>query len=253
MSQTRAGEQAKAAAVAEAEKGLLDRIIDNVKGEVGRAGGARGKDSAARAKDAEERAKESKEAEEQARDLVRAYVMCLRGKQATFDKNLPTTINAMVKEIDEQISAKLNEVMHHPDFLQLEGSWRGLSYLTANTHLSATLKIKVLPVRKEELTRDFSRNTEQTKLYTALHQETYNVAGGEPFGALIGDYEWGAPAGRRRNPDRHHPHRPQLLHPLPVGGIAGNDRPEQLGEARSERRLQHAGRGAALRQVAFVP
>ena len=49
----------------------------------------------------------------------------------------------------------------------------------------------MLPVRKEELTRDFSREMEQTKLYTALHQETYNVAGGEPFGALIGDYEWG--------------------------------------------------------------
>ena len=110
MSDRWAGGHAKPAVVADEEKGLLERILDDVSGEVGRAGDARAQDAA-----------------ERARELVQAYVKRLRDRQVTFDKNLPTTINAMVKEIDEQISGMLKQVMHDPAFLKIEGRLARLS------------------------------------------------------------------------------------------------------------------------------
>ena len=35
--------------------------------------------------------------------------------------------------------------MHHPKFQQLEGTWRGLTYLVMNSETSAQLKLKVDP------------------------------------------------------------------------------------------------------------
>jgi len=169
MSGKQSSGEAKPAAAAENE-GLLDKILEGVSGN----------------------ARSDEDSKAHAKELIEGYVTLLRDQKfAKIDKNLPTTIDKLVKALDEKISEKLNTVVHDPAFLKLEGSWRGLSYLTTNTRVSDALKIRMMPVRKSELTRDFSRELENTKLYAALHQETYNVAGGQPFGALIGDYEWG--------------------------------------------------------------
>jgi predicted component of type VI protein secretion system len=40
---------------------------------------------------------------------------------------------------------------HHPDYQQLEGSWRGLSYLVNNTETDETLKIRVMNISKKDL------------------------------------------------------------------------------------------------------
>jgi type VI secretion system protein ImpC len=34
-------------------------------------------------------------------------------------------VTSEVQRIDDAINAQLNEVIHHPDFLELEGTWRG--------------------------------------------------------------------------------------------------------------------------------
>ena len=133
----------------------------------------------------------AEEAGSRTKELVDALVGQAVSKSVVFDKNITRTIEAMVTEIDKQISAQLNQVMHDPKFLRLEGSWRGLMHLVSNTNTGPTLKVKVLSASKTELANDFARETEQTCLYNAIHQDAYNIAGGEPFGALIGDYEWG--------------------------------------------------------------
>ena len=55
------------------------------------------------------------------------------------------------------------------------------------------LKIKVLNVSKKELLRDLQRAPEfdQSALFKKVYEEEYGVFGGAPFGALIGDYEFG--------------------------------------------------------------
>jgi type VI secretion system protein ImpC len=83
--------------------------------------------------------------------------------------------------------------MHAPEFQKLEGSWRGLKYLLDQSETSEMLKIKVLNVSKKELLRDLQRAPEfdQSALFKKVYEEEFGVFGGAPFGALIGDYEFG--------------------------------------------------------------
>src|SRR5262249_45253465 len=69
-------------------------------------------------------------------------------------KDVETNIKAWIAEIDKKLSAQLAAVMHHPDFQNLEATWRGLHYLVGNSDTSARLKIKVLNVSKRELFND---------------------------------------------------------------------------------------------------
>jgi type VI secretion system protein ImpC len=110
----------------------------------------------------------------------------------TFDKNITKTINATIKAIDEKLSAQLAAVMHHPDFQKLEGTWRGLNYLVMNSETSATLKLKVLNVSKRELFNDVDKAVEfdQSQIFKKLYENEFGTPGGEPYGALIGDYEF---------------------------------------------------------------
>jgi len=50
--------------------------------------------------------------------------------------------------------------MHHPDFLKLEGSWRGLNYLVSNTITDSQLKIKLLNASKAEIAKDLAKATD---------------------------------------------------------------------------------------------
>jgi type VI secretion system protein ImpC len=83
--------------------------------------------------------------------------------------------------------------MHHPRFSQLEGSWRGLNYLVMNSETGTSLKLRVLNLPKRELLRDLTRATEfdQSQLFKQIYENEFGTPGGEPYGALIGDYEWG--------------------------------------------------------------
>jgi type VI secretion system protein ImpC len=83
--------------------------------------------------------------------------------------------------------------MHHADFQKLEGSWRGLRHLVFGSETSSMLKIRVMNASKKELLRDLQRAPEfdQSALFKKVYEEEHGVFGGAPFGALIGDYEFG--------------------------------------------------------------
>jgi type VI secretion system protein ImpC len=55
------------------------------------------------------------------------------------------------------------------------------------------LKIRILNVSKRELGRDLQRAAEfdQSAIFKKVYEEEYGVFGGEPFAALLGDYEFG--------------------------------------------------------------
>ena len=110
-----------------------------------------------------------------------------------WDKNLAATINKAISKIDEAISAQLAAVMHEEKFQKLEGSWRGLKHLVFNSETSSTLKIRMLNVSKKEVTKDLSKAIEfdQSQLFKSIYEAEFGQAGGEPYGTLIGDYEFG--------------------------------------------------------------
>jgi len=130
---------------------------------------------------------------ERGKNLVKEFVAQVLDGAMTVSKDAEAMINARIAQIDHLVSLQLNEVLHAPPFQKLEGSWRGLKYLMDQSETSDKLKIKVLNVTKKELLRDLQRAPEfdQSALFKKVYEEEYGVFGGAPFGALIGDYEFG--------------------------------------------------------------
>ncbi len=109
----------------------------------------------------------------------------------TFSKNLTRTLTEAISAIDKKVSEQLRTIMHAPEFLKLEGSWRGLRHLVMESETSATLKLKVFHVSKRDLFKDLDRAVEfdQSQIFKKLYENEFGSPGGEPYGALIGDYE----------------------------------------------------------------
>ena len=130
---------------------------------------------------------------EQAKDMIGEFVSQVMSGELTMSKNMDAAINARIAEIDRLLSAQLNEIMHHESFQKLEGSWRGLHYLVRNSLCNTQLKIRVMNVNKKDLLKDFERalDFDQSTLFKKIYEEEYGTFGGAPYGALIGDYEFG--------------------------------------------------------------
>lgn len=129
---------------------------------------------------------------DRAQDLVKALVEQALSGTVTFDKNLTRTIDRAIAVIDQRLSTQLNAVIHDPKFLKLEGSWRGLHHLVMNSETGTGLKLKLLNMSKKELNRDLTKAIEfdQSTLFKKIYENEFGSPGGEPYAALVGDYEW---------------------------------------------------------------
>jgi type VI secretion system protein ImpC len=169
MPEAQAQSEGQAAYAPSTEVSLLDKIVDE---------GRLGRDAAAK---------------ERGRDMVRQFVSEVLKGTVTIGADTEAMINARIAQIDELISTQLNEVMHHEAFQKLEGTWRGLKYLLGNTETGEKLKIKIFNVSKKDLLKDLQKAPEfdQSALFKKVYEEEFGVFGGTPFGALVGDYEFG--------------------------------------------------------------
>lgn len=109
-----------------------------------------------------------------------------------WDKNLTVTINSAISAIDKVMSKQLSAIMHHEKLQKLEGSWRGLNHLIMNSETSSQLKIRMMNLSKKELTKDLEKAVEfdQSQTFKKIYESEFGIAGGEPYAALIGDYEF---------------------------------------------------------------
>jgi len=132
-------------------------------------------------------------ARERGKNLVKEFVAQVLEGSMTISRDADAMIKARVAQIDHLISIQLNEILHNQQFQKLEASWRGLKYLMDQSETGVMLKIKILNVTKRELLRDLQRAPEfdQSALFKKVYEEEYGVFGGAPFGALLGDYEFG--------------------------------------------------------------
>ena len=132
------------------------------------------------------------EAKARGKNLIKEFVSQVLDGSLTFSKDAEHSINNCIAQIDRVLSKQLNVILHHPDFQKLEASWRGLRYLMNQTETGTMLKIKVLNASKKELVRDFERapDWDQGALFKKIYEEEFGQFGGDPFGALIGDYEF---------------------------------------------------------------
>lgn len=125
-------------------------------------------------------------------DLISNVLQESLSGTVTWDKNVTRTINRAIEQIDAKLSKQLAAIMHNPDFQKLEGTWRGLKHLVDNSETCASLKLKVFNVSKRQLFKDLDNAVEfdQSQIFKKLYEDGFGIAGGEPFGALIGDYEF---------------------------------------------------------------
>ncbi len=109
------------------------------------------------------------------------------------------SLDAMIAEVDQALTDQVNEILHHPRFQQLEGTWRGLHRLVMNSDLSTDLQIRVLNISKEEIRKVFKAypggRWDESPLFKKIYQQEFGTLNGKPYGCLVGDYEFShAPA-----------------------------------------------------------
>ncbi len=104
------------------------------------------------------------------------------------------SIESMIAAIDKKLSEQVNLILHNEEFQKLEGAWRGLHYMVNNTETDEQLKIRVMNISKAELGKTLKRYKgtawDQSPLFKKVYEEEYGQFGGEPFGAMVGDYHF---------------------------------------------------------------
>lgn len=107
-------------------------------------------------------------------------------------------VDDFIAEIDQQISAQVNAVLHNKDFQKLESSWRSLWYLIDNTEFRQNIRIEVLNTTKDDLLADFQdcKDWQKSGLFRTVYRDQYNTFGGNPYGLMVSNFEFD-----QKNPD----------------------------------------------------
>lgn len=127
-----------------------------------------------------------------AKELLENFVDAALDGTVTWNKNISVSIQSAISKIDDLISQQLSAILHHEEFQKLEGAWRGLNYLVSNTETSTNLKVRVMNASKRDISKDLTRAAQfdQSHLFKSIYESEFGTAGGEPYGVLIGDYEF---------------------------------------------------------------
>ncbi|MEO1557182.1 MAG: type VI secretion system contractile sheath large subunit [Pseudomonadota bacterium] len=104
------------------------------------------------------------------------------------------TIESIVAQIDKKLTEQVNEILHHPDFQQMESAWRGLHYLVNNTETDEMLKIRVMNISKKDMHKTLRKYKgtawDQSPIFKKIYEEEFGQFGGEPYGSLVADYHF---------------------------------------------------------------
>ena len=111
----------------------------------------------------------------------------------TVDKLDKAVVDQAISEIDQKLSAQISVILHDEKFQKLESAWRSLKFLVDRTDFRRNIKIDMLQVSQQELLEDFEDAPEpvQSGLYKQIYSKEYDQPGGEPYGAMISNYEFG--------------------------------------------------------------
>ena len=115
----------------------------------------------------------------------------------TLGSDIETTIVARIQQIDRLLSVQLAEVLHHPAFLKLESTWRGLRFLILRTRKAQSVQVRILNITKNELLRQFLNERERYDSAVArkVLAQAADTPGAIPFGLLISDFTIGSDSG----------------------------------------------------------
>ncbi|MCP3941422.1 MAG: type VI secretion system contractile sheath large subunit [Desulfobacteraceae bacterium] len=135
--------------------------------------------------------------EDEAYDITKTGLKQLITELTTSDvrveKVTNSIVNKMIAELDQQISLQMDEILHDNDFQRLESIWRSTKFLIDRTDFRENIKIEIVNISKEDLLEDFEDAPEvvASGLYKTAYTKEYGQFGGEPYGAMIGNYDFG--------------------------------------------------------------
>ena len=129
---------------------------------------------------------------QRAKDYFKQFLNHVVKPGQVVSQDVETNVKFWIGEIDKRLTSQLNEVLHDESFQKLEGTWRGLHYLVHQSETGESLKIRVLNVTKRDLFKDLEKAAEfdQSSLFKKIYEEEYGQLGGQPYGMLVGDYEF---------------------------------------------------------------
>jgi type VI secretion system protein ImpC len=141
---------------------------------------------------------EFKPRSDEAKSAVEAAVLTLAqqalSNSTVIGKDVTKSIQAMIAAIDAKLTAQINQILHNDEFQKLESAWRGLHYMVNNTESDEFLKIRVMDISKKELHKNLKKFKgaawDQSPMFKKVYEEEYGQFGGEPFGAIVGDYHF---------------------------------------------------------------
>jgi len=127
------------------------------------------------------------------RQGIEAFISQLLEPQNAVERVTQATVDGMIADLDRKLCAQVDAVLHHADYQKIEGAWRSLKFLVDRTNFRENVKIQLLGVSKEKLLDDFQDAADITKsgLYKNLYTAEYGQFGGQPFGAIVANYEFG--------------------------------------------------------------
>ncbi|HEY7803657.1 MAG TPA: type VI secretion system contractile sheath large subunit [Orrella sp.] len=127
------------------------------------------------------------------RQGIQTFVSSLLEPGKVTDRITASLADEMIAELDKKLCRQVDEILHHPDFQRLESGWRSLKFLIDRTNFRENIKIEVMNASKEDLLSDFEDAPEVTQsgLYKNCYTAEYGQFGGQPYGAIIANYEFG--------------------------------------------------------------
>ncbi len=132
----------------------------------------------------------SEESYDVAKKGVAAFIENLISSNQESEPVNKALVDKMLVELDKKISSQVDEILHDQKFQQLESAWRGLKLFVDRTDFRENNKVELLHVTKDELLEDFefAPETTQSGLYKHVYSAGYGQFGGEPTGAIIGNF-----------------------------------------------------------------
>ena len=124
---------------------------------------------------------------------VNHFISALMQSGKKVEKLERDHIDSLIRELDSKLSLQISEVMHHEKFQEMESSWRSLKLLVDKTNFRSNIKLEILNLSKSDLREDLEDSPEllQSGIFQHIYKQEYDQAGGEPFGAVIGNYYFG--------------------------------------------------------------
>ena len=130
---------------------------------------------------------------DRAQDLVKTLVEQALAGTVTFDRNLTRTFDKADRgDRRQDVRSSSTRSCTTRSSSSSKAAGAGCTTWCMNTETGTSAQAPRAQLPKRELGRDLQRAVEfdQSQLFKKIYENEFGTPGGEPYGALIGDYEW---------------------------------------------------------------